>query len=88
MVVGGQRHVPAALPPGKRPVPIIQEAGWASGTVWKGAENLAPTGIRTLDRTAGSESLYRLLYPVHTVSDITAWSRRVKSPLILDSGTK
>jgi hypothetical protein len=24
--VGGQHHVPAALPPGKDPVPIVQEA--------------------------------------------------------------
>ena len=29
---------------GKDPVPILQEAGWASGPVWKGAENLAPLG--------------------------------------------
>jgi hypothetical protein len=28
-----------------------------------GAENLAPTGIRTLDRPARSELLYRLCYP-------------------------
>jgi hypothetical protein len=27
--VRGQRHVPAALYPGKDPVPIVQEAGWA-----------------------------------------------------------
>jgi len=40
--VGGQRHAPAALPPGKDPVPIVQEAGWAPGPVWIGAENLAP----------------------------------------------
>jgi len=32
--------------PGKGPVPIVQEAGWAPGPVWTGAENLAPTGIR------------------------------------------
>ena len=31
--------------PGKDPVPIVQEAGWAPGPVWTGAENLAPTGI-------------------------------------------
>jgi hypothetical protein len=31
--------------PLKDPVPIVQEAGWASGPVWMGAENLAPTGI-------------------------------------------
>jgi hypothetical protein len=36
MGVSGQRHAPAALlPPGKGPpVPIIQEAGWASEPVW------------------------------------------------------
>jgi len=31
--------------------------------VWTGAENFAPTGIRSLDRPARSESLYRLSYP-------------------------
>jgi len=29
MWVGGQHHAPAALPPGKNPVPIVYEAGWA-----------------------------------------------------------
>ena len=33
--------------PGKDPVPIVQEAGWAPGPVWTGAGNLAPTGIRS-----------------------------------------
>ena len=28
--------------PRKDPVPIVQEAGWAPGLVWTGAENLAP----------------------------------------------
>ena len=28
---------------GKDPVPIVQEAEWAPGPVWTGAENLAPT---------------------------------------------
>jgi hypothetical protein len=33
--VSGQRHAPAALCPGERtPVPIVQEAGWASEPVW------------------------------------------------------
>ena len=27
--------------PGKDPVPIVQEAGWAPGPVWTGAESLA-----------------------------------------------
>jgi len=33
--------------PGKDPVPIVQEAGWSPRPVWIGAENLAPTGIRS-----------------------------------------
>ena len=32
--------------PGKDLVPIVQEAVWAPGLVWTGAEYLAPTGIR------------------------------------------
>ena len=51
--------------PGKDPVPIVQEAGWAPGLVWTGAENLAPTGIRSPDRPARSKLLYRLRYPAH-----------------------
>ena len=55
---------PRPLYPQERdPVPIVQEAGWAPGPVWTGAENLAPTGIRSPDRPASSESLYRLSYP-------------------------
>jgi hypothetical protein len=34
------------------PVPILQEAGWAPGPVWTGAENLVSTGIRSPDRPA------------------------------------
>ena len=57
--VGG-RHAPAAFTPGKEPVLIVQEAGRAPGPVWIDAENLAPTGIRSPDLPACSESLYRL----------------------------
>ena len=59
----GQRHAPA----GKDPVPIVQEAGWASESVWTGAVNFAPTGIRSPDRPARRQSLYRLRYPAHTI---------------------
>jgi hypothetical protein len=45
MGVGGQHHAPAAFTPGKDPVPIVQEAGWAPGLVWTGAENLTPPGF-------------------------------------------
>ena len=53
---------PGRFTPGKDPVPIVQEAGWAPGPVWTGVENLATTGIRSADRPARSESLYRLSY--------------------------
>jgi hypothetical protein len=33
--VGGQRHALAALSPGKRPLPIVQEAGWTQGQSWR-----------------------------------------------------
>ena len=45
MGVGGERQAPATLPPGKDPVPIVQEAGLTPGPARTGAENLAPTGI-------------------------------------------
>ena len=61
----GQLHAPAALYPGKDRVPTVQEAGWAPGPVWTGAEILALTGIRSPDRQARSQSLYRLSYPAH-----------------------
>ena len=40
--------------------PFISVWGWAQGAGWTGAENLAPTGIRSPDRPALNESLYRL----------------------------
>jgi len=43
--VRSQPHAPAALYPWKVPLPIVQEAGWAPGSVWTGAENLTPTGF-------------------------------------------
>ena len=52
---------------GKDPVPIVQEAGWTPGPVWTFAEDLAPAGIRSPDRPARSQSLYRLRYPAHHI---------------------
>jgi hypothetical protein len=50
---------------GKDLVPIVQEGGWASGPVWTGAENLAPTRSRSPDCPVRSQSLYRLRYPAY-----------------------
>jgi hypothetical protein len=60
---GGQCHAPAAFTPGKDPVPLVQEAGWAPGTVWIGAKISHPTAIRSLDLPARRELLYRQRYP-------------------------
>ena len=49
---------PGRFTPWKYPLAIVQEAGGAPGPVWTGAENLAPTWIRSPDRPARSESLY------------------------------
>jgi len=65
MGVGGQAHAPAASTPGKDPVPIVQDAGWAPGPVWTRAENLAPNRDSIPDRPARSQSLYLLSYPAH-----------------------
>ena len=46
--------------PGKEPVPNVQEAGWAPGPVWTGAENLAPPGfdLRTVQPVASRYTVY------------------------------
>jgi hypothetical protein len=70
MGVGGQRHAPAALLPGKTRYPLYRRLG---GLVWTGAESLAPNWIRSQDCPARSEWLYRLSYPGHRnngVSDL------------------
>ena len=68
------------LTPGKDPVPIVQEAGWVPGPVWTGAENHPLTRIRSPDRPARSQSLYRLRYPAHErdvtyLHELIPWSR-------------
>jgi hypothetical protein len=53
---------PGRFTPGKDPVPIALEAGWASGPVLTDAEKFASTGIRSPNRPVRSQSLYRLSY--------------------------
>jgi hypothetical protein len=71
MEVGGKRHAPAALTPRKRPGIHCTES-WMGprADLWKGAEILAPTGIRSPDRSSHGDFLYRLRYPgPHCSSD-------------------
>jgi hypothetical protein len=72
---------PDRFTPGKDTVPIVQEAGWAPGPVWTGAENLAPIGIRSPDRPACSESLYRLRYPGSRVRNLNSHSLKQRFAL-------
>jgi len=52
--------------PGKDPVPILQEAGWAPGPVRTGGKS-RPHRDSIPDRPARSQSLYRLSYSDHIV---------------------
>jgi len=60
-----------SLPPGKTRHPLHRRRSGPPGPVWTGAENLAPTGIRSPVCPARSQSLYRLSYPAHYVSHTT-----------------
>jgi len=58
MRVGEQSHAPAVLPLGKEiGYPLYRSLGLPPGPVWTGAEKLASTGIRSLDRPARSETV-------------------------------
>ena len=50
--------------PGKDPVPILQEAGWAPGPVWMGRKS-RPRRDSIPDHPARSQSLHRLSYLAH-----------------------
>ena len=52
--------------PGKDPVPIVQEAGWAPGPVWTGG--ISPPHRDSIpNRPTRIQLLYRLSYRAHTV---------------------
>jgi hypothetical protein len=52
--------------PGKDPVHIVHEAGWAPGPVWTGGKS-CPHRDSIPDHPARSQSLYWLCYPVHCI---------------------
>ena len=68
----GTRRVSSSTPrlhftPRKGPVPILQEAGWASGLVWTGGKS-RPHRDSIPDRPAHGQSLYQLSHPVHIIT--------------------
>jgi hypothetical protein len=60
--VSGQRHVPAVLPPGKTRYPLYRRLGGSKSRSGRIRKISLPNGIRSPDRPARSESLYRLSY--------------------------
>ena len=52
--------------PGKDPVPILQEAGWAPGPVWTGGKSRTNRDSIS-DLPARSQTLYRLSYSAHKI---------------------
>jgi hypothetical protein len=62
MGVADQRHSPAALPPGKTRCPLYRRLSGPQGRSGRVRKISPPTGIRSPDRPARSESLYRLSY--------------------------
>jgi hypothetical protein len=70
--VCSQNQAPAAFTPGKDPVPIVQEAGWAPEPIWIGAENLAPPGFdpRTFQPVASRYTDYAIPAPTHKIEII------------------
>ena len=61
--MGGQRHPPVALLPGKSWYPLYRSLGGPQGRSGRVRKISPPTGIRSPDRLARSESLYGLSYP-------------------------
>jgi len=53
--------------PGKDSVPIVQETGWTPGPVWTGGKSL-PNRDSIPDRPTRSQSLYRLSYRAHKLT--------------------
>jgi len=62
---------PGRFTPGKDPVPIVQEAGWAPGPVCRVAENFAPIGVRprSAQPVAIPTELSRALQSVGKIGD-------------------
>ena len=61
----GSASCPGRSLPQERPGTRCTGAWVAPGPVWTGVENLAPNGIRSPDRLARRQLLYRLSYPAH-----------------------
>ena len=78
--VGGQRHAPASLLPVKMRYPLCGRLGGPQGRSGRVRKVSPPTGIRSPDRPARSESLYRLRYPASLLKEYFMKIRTVELP--------
>jgi hypothetical protein len=62
---GSASHPGRFLPPGKTRYPLYRRLGGPKGRSGQVRKISPPTGIRSPDRQARSQSLYRLSYPSH-----------------------
>ena len=77
----------ARLYPRERyPASFVKEAGRTSGQVWTGTEDLAPTGIRSPDSPANSESFIRFIEYVGTdLQNVTlVWTPEQRADCVCD----
>ena len=80
MGVGSQPHGATATTPGKDPVLILQETGWAPGPVWAGGKSRPPRDfflncvfIGTYTLQSQQVDSYSLLVSLcHTLHSVTA----------------
>ena len=63
MRVDGQRHSPAALPPGMTRYPLYRRLSGPQGRSGRMRKISPPAGIRSPDRSTSSELLYRQCCP-------------------------
>jgi len=73
--------------PGKDPVSILQEIGWAPGPVWTGRKS-RPHWDSIKDRPTRSQSLHRLNYPDHNYIKVIlccSWQERSYNQLTIQN---
>ena len=76
--MGGHRHTQAALPPGKTPHPLYRRLGGPQSRSGRVRKISSPIGIRSPDRLARSQSLYRLRYPAHEYASVALLIQHAK----------
>jgi len=70
--MSGQQH----FTPGKDPVPVIQEAGWAPGPVWTGGKSRLHRGSIKYSRNS-PKYLYKIINLIHFYISVTMVSNYV-----------